>query len=71
MTDHRDASHCVCGALLGLLSGVILAGAMASGAHAQRRLNDPIRTPGRDDLFGAGEADAFAALSAVAGPPAR
>jgi subtilisin family serine protease len=27
-------------------------------------------TPGRDDLFGAGEADAFAAVSAVAPPPA-
>jgi subtilisin family serine protease len=26
--------------------------------------------PGRDDLFGAGEADAFAAVSAVATPPA-
>ena len=26
-------------------------------------------TPGRDDLFGAGEADAFAAVSAVAGAP--
>ena len=26
--------------------------------------------PGRDDLFGAGEADAFAAVTAVAGTPA-